>query len=185
MLNVGFYGKLPPQAIVDNIVRQSLDHAIQVDPRADILATGFLGDDSLNSNQYSGPFIYRAAQKKVEIFVLFPKGMINSTSTSTYFVEAEEQKTFPGIKPERKWLTVTIIFPKQPSPGVAYDSIIAEVAKLVPRGIDITVYVSTGNKNQKASWQQMRDTDGANIFADYKASSKQLTRRGKILKQFP
>lgn len=53
-LDVGFYGKVPPPKVVDKIVRESLEHAILIDPTKDILATGFLGNDVLSSSQYSG-----------------------------------------------------------------------------------------------------------------------------------
>lgn len=67
-LSVGFYGKLPRPVVVDKIIRASLDHAILIDPTVDILAVGYLGDDTLNSDQYSGMLVYRASQKKVMPF---------------------------------------------------------------------------------------------------------------------
>jgi len=65
VLNVGFYGELPRPNVIDKILRESLDHAILIDPTVDILAIGFLGDETLNSNQYSGSLVYKASQKKV------------------------------------------------------------------------------------------------------------------------
>jgi len=46
VLNVIFYRKLPPPTVVDKILRESLDHAILIDPSVDILAMAFLGNDT-------------------------------------------------------------------------------------------------------------------------------------------
>jgi hypothetical protein len=183
VLNVSFYGKLPRPDVVDKIVRESLEHAILIDPTVDILATGFLGDDTLNSNQYSGSLVYSARQKKVMTFDEYRGVKANTLSTSSYFVEILEEKTLPGIKPEKKWLSVTIVFPKQPPRNAAYDAIFVETQKLVSKGFDISVYVSVGDQNVKTSWKQMRDIDGAYVFAEYDSASKKLTRKGQLLKQ--
>lgn len=54
MCEVVFRGKLPSPDTVDKIVREALEKAVEKDPSRDILATAFLGDETLNSNQYSG-----------------------------------------------------------------------------------------------------------------------------------
>lgn len=184
VLNVGFYGKLPPPAAVDKIVRQSLDHAILIDPSRDILATGFRGDDVLSGNQYSGSLVYKASERKVLTMDEY-SGVKRATSSGNgYFVEVEDGQTLPGITPARKWLSVTLVFPRKPSRQAAYDAIYAEAQKLAGRGLDVDVYVSIGNQKVKTSWEQMKDTDGGYVFANYKAASKQVWRRGKLLKQF-
>lgn len=185
VLNVCFYGKLPVPSIVDKILRESLDHAILIDPTVDILATGFLGDDTLNSNQHSGSLVYKASQKKVMTFDEYRGIKATTSSTSTYFVEVKEEKTFAGIKPEKKWLSVTIVFPKQPTRDAAYEAIFVETQKLAAKGLDVNAYVSIGDQRVKTSWEQMRDTDGAFVFAEYNAASKKVTRKGQLLKQLP
>ena len=185
VLNVGFYNKLPPPNIVDKIIRESLDHAILIDPNIDILATGFLGDDTLNSNQYSGSLVYKASQKKVMSFDEYRGVKRTTSSRSGYFVEVEEEKTLDGIKPERKWLSVTIVFSKEPSLASAYDAIFLETQKLATRRLDVDTYVSVGDQEVKTSWKQMRDTDGAYVFAEYNARTKRITRKGQLLKQLP
>jgi len=185
VMNVGFYGKLPPPNVVDKILRESLDHAILIDPAVDILATGFLGDETLNSNQHSGSLVYKAGQKKVMSFDEDQGVKTTTSSTSNYFVQIEEEKTFSGIKPEGKWLSVTIIFSKQPTLTAAYDAIFVETQKLATRGLDVNAYVSVGDQNVKTSWNQMRDSDGAYVFAEYNAASRELTRKGQLLKKLP
>jgi len=184
-LNVGFYGKLPPPNVVDKILRESLDHAILIDPTTDILATAFLNDNTLSSNQYSGSLVYKASRKKVMTFDEY-RGVKRTTSgTSGYFVEVEEKKTLAGIKPERKWLSLTIVFSKEPTRTVAYEAIFAEIEKLATRGLDINAYVSVGDQKVKTSWHQMRDSDDAYVFAEYKSTSKGIVRKGQLLRQLP
>lgn len=185
VLNIGFYGKLPPPSVVDRILRESLEHAILIDSTVDILAMGFLGNGALNSNQHSGSLVYKANEKKIMSFDEYRGVTTTTSSTSTYFVEVQEEKTLAGIKPERTWLSVTIVFPKQPAREAAYDAIAAETQKLAARGLDVNAYVSVGDKKVKTSWNQMRDTDGAYVFAEYDAGSKKLTRKGQLLKQLP
>jgi hypothetical protein len=183
VLSVGFYGKLPPPKTVDRIVRESLDHAVLIDPSKDIFATGFLGDETLNSNQFSGALVYKASLKKVMTYDEYSGVKRTSARGNGYFVEIEEGKTVAGIAPQRKWLSVTVVFSKKPSRQAAYDAIFTEVQKLAARGLDANVYVSVGNSKEKTSWVQMRDTDGGYVFANYKAATKQISRRGKLLKQ--
>lgn len=185
VLSVGFYGKLPPPSIADKILRESLDHAILIDPTVDIFAAGFLGDDALNSNQYSGSLVYKVSQKKVMTFEEYRGVKSTTSSRSGYFVEVKEEKTLDGIKPERKWLSVTIVFSKEPSRAAAYDAIFSEIQKLSTRGLDVNAYVSIGDQKVKTLWKQMRDTDGAYVFAEYDAATKKINRKGQLLKQSP
>jgi len=185
VLNVGFYGKLPPPSVVDKILRESLEHAILIDPTVDILAMGFLGNDALNSNQHSGSLVYKAKEKKIVTFDEYRGVKTTSSATKNYFVEVQEEKTLARIRPEKKWLSVTIVIPKQPTRDAAYDAIAAEAQKLAARGMDVNAYVSVGDQKVKTSWKQMKDTDGAYVFAEYDAASKKLMRKGQLLKQLP
>jgi hypothetical protein len=178
-----FTGTLPPPAKVDKIVRESLENAVRKDPSKDILAAAFLGDEHLNGNQYSGMLVYKAADKKIQTIDEYNGVKTSTTATSSYFVETEEQHTYPGITPPRTWLSLTIVFPKTPSRDVAYDAIFAEIQKVTNRGLDVDAYVSVGDKNVKTSWYQMRDDDGAYVFAEYKSTTKAVTRKGALLKE--
>lgn len=183
VLSVGFYGKLPPPKVVDRIIRESLEHAILIDPSKDILAAGFVGDDALSGNQHSGSLVYKASLKKVMTYDEYTGVKRATSSGNGYFVEVEDGETARGITPVRRWLSVTVVFPKKPSRQGAYDAIFAETRKLAARGLDVDVYVSIGNSKEKTSWEQMKDTDGGYVFANYKAADKQISRRGKLLKQ--
>lgn len=185
VLNVVFYTKVPAPAVVDKILRDSLDQAIRIDPSRDILAMAFFGNDALHNNQYSGSLVYKAAERRVVTFNEYLGVKTSMSGTASYLVQVQEDKTLTGIKPERKWLSVTIVFPKAPTQDVAYDAIISETQKLVAKGLDIHLYVSVGNPKVKTSWRQMRDKDGAYVFAEYTALTKRLMRNGQAIKQFP
>jgi hypothetical protein len=137
----------------------------------------------LSGNQYSGALVYRAAEKRImtsdEAFGV----KTTSHATPGYFVVSKENTTARGITPVRKWLTLTLVFPRKPLSDLAYKAVITEVVRVADRGLDINAYVSVGNKADPTTWHQMKDTDGAYIFANYEAASRQVTRKEKLLKQ--
>jgi len=181
VLTVGFYGKLPSPPTVDKILRQTLEHAVLVDGSKNIYASAFRGDDNLTSNQYSGDLVYNAATKKIVTYNEYAGINTTTTAASGYVVEVEENKTLAGITPARKWLSVTLVFPKQPPQDAAYAALVAEAQKLAARRLDMDLYVSVGDPKVKTSWHQMRDKDGAYVFAEYSAATKKLSRKGKLL----
>lgn len=178
-----FHKTLPSPETVDKIVREALEKAVEKDPSRDILATAFLGDETLNNNQYSGMLVYKASDKRIMTLNEYEGVKTSTSSTSSYFVEIEELKTYPGITPSKKWLSLTIVFPKTPTREVAYDAILTEIQKVRNRGRDIDAYVSVGDKNVKTSWYQMRDNDGAFVFAEYDSETKKVTRKDQLLKE--
>jgi hypothetical protein len=182
MCEIVFTGELPTPATVDKIVRESLENAVSKDASKDILAAAFQGDEELTSNQYSGMLVYKAVDKKIQTIDEANGVKYSTSATPSYFVETEEQHTYPGITPPKTWLSLTIVFAKKPSTEVAYDAIISEITKVTKPALDVDAYVSVGDKNVKTSWHQMRDDDGAFIFAEYKPATKEVTRKGRILK---
>ncbi len=184
VLSVSFYSTPPPAAVVDRILRESLAHAALVDSRIDILGMAFLGDDVLSANQYSGALIYKASLKKIVTMDEYRGVKTTTSSAGRYFVEVQEERTLTGIEPARNWLSLTIVFPKKPSRQAAYDAIVTEVRKLTSKGLDVNAYVSVGDQGIKTSWQQVRDDDGAYVFADYNAASKRLTRKDQLVKSY-
>ncbi|MER3415480.1 MAG: hypothetical protein C4297_04605 [Gemmataceae bacterium] len=183
LCNITFSGKLPSPATVDKIVRESLEKAVRKDPSKDILATAFMGNDTLTSNQYSGKLVYKAAEKKILTLDEYRGVKVSTFSTSSYFVQIKEDQTYPGIEPAKKWLSLTIVFPKTPSRKIAYDAIFTEIAKVATKGLDVNACVSVGDKNVKTSWKQMRDNDGAYVFAKYDSATREVTRKGEVLKK--
>jgi hypothetical protein len=181
--HVIFAGKLPSPATVDKIVRESLEKAVQKDPSKDILTATSLGDEDLDNNQYSGELVYKAAEKKILTFDEYHGVKTSTSSTPSYFVQIKEDHTYASITPARNWLILTIVFPKTPSREIAYDAILTEIQKVTNRGLDVDAYVSIGDNNVKTSWNQLRDNDGAYVFAEYKSATKKVTRKGELLKK--
>jgi hypothetical protein len=181
LLSVGFYPPLPAPDVVDSIVRQQLELAVTLDPSHDILAVGLAGDDAMNEVQYSGSLIYVARQKKIQTFEKSRGLKTELESSGDYVTEIKEDKTYEGITPERRWLDVTIVFAKAPSIDRAYKAISIEAEKLSTRGLDVSLHVSVGDPKVRTSWRQIKDADGAYIFARYEAATKELTRKDKLL----
>ena len=184
IINVTFIGRLPSAESVDKILREECEKNVKKKPGQDALCYAYLGDDDLSPNQYNGNLIYKAAQKKILTEDEYNGVKSSSTSNEKYYVYTEEQQTSQGVTPRRTWLSISLVFRKAPSQAEAYSAIIAEIEKVRNRGMDVDTYVKVGDKDVKTSWYQVKDTDGAYIFAGYKAGTKRITRQDRILKQF-
>src|SRR5438094_5449061 len=146
VLELGFDRDVPQPQVVDKMLRESLEHAVAADGSRDIVAIAFLGDEVLSDTQYSGELMYRAAQRK--IMTLEEARGVKTTITDAvgYSVKVSEEQTLAGIKPERKWLTISLIYPTPPPLEEAYISMQSEIEKNVSRGMDIDAYVKIGDK---------------------------------------
>jgi hypothetical protein len=181
--NVSFVGTPPAPAVVDWIVRSALESAVLVDASRDILAMGFVGDEAMKSTQYSGAIIYKASDKRIMTMDEYDGVKKSGKDAGAYFIETKEEKTLAGIKPERKWLSLTLVFPKAPPTQQAYEAAVAEAEKAAEKGIDVKVYVSVGDKGTPTSWNQLKDPSGGFVFVEYQASSKTIRRNTKVFKQ--
>ena len=141
ILLLTFDRDVPQPQVVDKMLRESLEHAVAADGRRDIVAIAFLGDEVLSDTQYSGELMYRAAQRKIMTLEEARGVKTTITDAAGYSVKVSEDKTNEGIKPERKWLTISLIYPTPPPLEQAYRSMQSEIEKNVPRGMDIDAYV--------------------------------------------
>ena len=182
VLELGFDRDVPQPQVVDKMLRESLEHAVAADGSRDIVAIAFLGDEVLSDTQYSGELMYRAAQRK--IMTLEEARGVKTTITDAvgYSVKVSEDKTNEGIKPERKWLTISLIYPTPPPLEQAYTSMQSEIEKNVSKGMDINAYVTIGDKGVKTSQRQMDDPTGGYVFMNYDAPSKKLYRKNMLIK---
>lgn len=181
---ITFSGQLPAPEAVDKILRDEFEKVVKKSPKKDALGRAYLGEDDLTENQFSGNLFYKAAQKKILTEDEYNGTKSSATSTDAYFVLTEEEHTYPGVTPSKTWLALSLVFPKPPPQKEGYEALLAEIEKVRGRGLDVDAYVKAGDKNKKTSWYQVKDTDGAYTFANYDATTKQATRRGKILKQY-
>ncbi|MCX6922918.1 MAG: hypothetical protein NT154_06870 [Verrucomicrobia bacterium] len=180
--NVAFFGKPPPPATVDKILRSALESAILVDSSRDILAMAFLGDTAMSQTQHSGDLVYKAAQKRIMTFDESQGIKSSGADAGAYYVETREEKTFEGITPEKRWLVLTVVFPKTPTSQQAYEAAVTEAVKAAQKGMDVTVYVKVGDKATKTSWRQIRDPSGGFVFVEYEANTKTIRRETKVFK---
>jgi hypothetical protein len=182
VLELTFDRDVPQPQVVDKMLRESLEHAVAADGSRDIVAIAFLGDEVLSDTQYSGELMYRAAQRKIMTLEDARGVKTTITDAAGYSVKVSEEKTLAGIKPERKWLTISLIYPRLPPLEQAYTSMQSEIEKNVSRGIDIDAYVKIGDKGVKTSQRQMDDPTGGYVFMNYNASSKKLSRKNILIK---
>ncbi len=182
VLELGFDRDVPQPQVVDKMLRESLEHAVAADGSRDIVAIAFLGDEVLSDTQYSGELMYRAAQRKIMTLEEARGVKTTITDAAGYSVKVSEGKTLAGIKPERKWLTISLIYPTPPPLEQAYTSMQSEIEKNVSRGMDIDAYVKIGDKGVKTSQRQMDDPTGGYVFMNYDAPSKKLYRKNMLIK---
>ena len=183
--NVTFFGSLPAPQTVDKILRDSLQSAVLIEPARDILAMAFRGDDTLTANQHSGALFYRAAEKRIMTLEESRGVKTSATDTGAYYLELKEDGTHAGIKPERKWLSLSLVFATPPTVQQAQDAAIAEIQKHATRGLDINAAPEIGDKNVKTSWQQMRDPSGGFLFYRYVAADRTIYNKSTPIKKLP
>jgi len=164
------------------MLRESLEHAVAADGSRDIVAIAFLGDEVLSDTQYSGELMYRAAQRKIMTLEEARGVKTTITDAAGYSVKVSENKTNAGVKPERKWLTISLIYPTPPPLEQAYRSMQSEIEKNIPRGMDINAGIDIGDKAVKTSQRQMDDSAGGYVSMRYDALSKKLYRKNMLIK---
>ena len=181
VLSLVFYRTPPSPDAVDRLLRQSLQHATGVDVSKGILSMAFVGDATMTPNQYSGALIFVAKEKKIMTMDEHRRLKKTSLTRARYHVAITEEKTLKGITPERRWLSVSLVYPKKPSHSVAYEDMIAVTKELASRAMNVNIYVFVGDKTKKTSWHQEKDRDGAYMFCDYITKTKKITRKGVLL----
>jgi hypothetical protein len=183
--NITFNGTLPPPETVDKIVHDSLQSAALRYPTQEILAMAWHGDDALTENQYSGNLIYKPAERRIMTLDESRGVKTTGVDVGAYYVAVTEDKTLAGIKPERKWLELSIVFPSTPSVQAAIDAAIAEIENRVAQGLDIDAYVKIGNKDVKTSWQQMPDPLGGFLYFHYTVRDRTIYDERTLIKKLP
>jgi hypothetical protein len=183
--NIVFDGTPPVPKAVDKIVRDSLQSVALSHPTRDILAMAFRGDETLEDNEYSGALVYKAAERR--IMTLDESRGVKSTGfdLGAYYITVREDKTVAGIKPERKWLSLSLIFPSTPSVQRATEAAIGEIGTRLAQGLDINVSVMVGDKNVKTSWKQMPDPAGGFLDFRYTVANRTIYNKSTLIKKLP
>ncbi|MEW6303884.1 MAG: hypothetical protein AB1705_10460 [Verrucomicrobiota bacterium] len=176
LCSVVFSGEKPAPAVVDKIVRSALESALLLDANSDILATAYHEGDVLSTKDYAGPLRYRARDKKILTADSEPEPQRSSYDVGPYFVEVTEERSSPELKPEKRWLSASIIFADVPQRTMAYAAVVTEVRKLASRGQELIVYVMQGNKYSRTTWHQIKDTDGGYLHARFDPATGEVGR---------
>ena len=153
------FKKLPDSSeVVNAIVRTALEAEIKKSDTTDVLAMAFLGEDTIGYPRWSGSLIYKASTKRILTLAEDGGRATQRTDLGKYLLEIRDGKTMEGIKPEKKWLDASFVFPSRPTDAEIYKVVTDELHK--HRGIEVNVTVYTGDKANGMSWQQIDDQDG-------------------------
>lgn len=181
--------ELPKPEDVDKIVRSALESAIIISPNKNIWATACRNDDvgtTLKTTEYSGTLVYESKEKRIVTASEHSGEKISVIDSENYYMQIVESKTLAGIKPERKWLSISIVFPIQPEIDKAAAIAIAEIEKRVALGIDINLYLRVGDKKNKFSWQQIKNSDQPGyVWFSYDSLKRTISGGSKLIKVVP
>ncbi len=165
------FSKLPDtEAEAASIVRQEMTKAIAKDGSKEILAMAFdTSDNALAEEKYGGPIRYSPKDKTIK--TMREQAGLNSQtqSRSDYSVKIDEEGTYPGIVPARRWLTLSLVFSQAPSAEKFKAAARTEISKLKSRRVDIAAYGFAGDSGNSATWQQVRSTSGHYMVANFTA----------------
>lgn len=185
VVHVIFSGILPAPEEVDKIVRTEFEKVIKKNPSVDASTLASGRDCCLTLNDYSGDLYYKAATKSILTEDEFRGVKISTETTDLYVVETAEIIVPDETAPPKTRLLMTLVFPQIPPQNVAYESLVREIDKARPRGLDILAYVYAGDKNKKTSWYQVMGPDGGPIWADYNTLTDQIMTGLTVLKTYP
>jgi len=101
--------------------------------------------------------------------------------TDNYFYIVSGQKTYEGIKPEKSWLFIDVLFKKRFPASTIYSQLLAIAKEWIVVGEELHVIAFYGDKANRLTWEQFRDTDGKFIWIDYDPEAKTFSRAGQIL----
>lgn len=159
-LNVLFYGPKPSSALVEKVLRSSLDAAVAMDSSNDILAGGMSGVDErlIPTRDGSRHLLYVSKDRKTVTMKEYEgiKTAVTESIPGGYFVEYEEWKI--AVRPWTKRGTVSVIFPDEPSRQKAYKILTAELKKVVAKQgkkIKTTAYAFVGERDNPAGRKQI------------------------------
>lgn len=180
-LSLVFPKKLPPADVVDALLRESLESAVRFNGGKDILAMAWLGDAPATATQNSNSWIYVAAKRKVMTMDDYRGVKKSSISRKSYHISIEQRKTIEGIKPERRWLDISLVYPTKPIQENAYKDMIAEIRNLASGEMDFNAYIFVGSKTSEGSWKQVRDKRGGYVFCKYEKASGRIIRKDEVI----
>lgn len=172
-----FFNSLPPTSdIAAEVVRNAVEMLVTKDGSREILAKAFnASGDALPKTQYGGELTYNPGDG--QILTMDERLGLQATERDegTYYVRVEDSRTARGIRPMRRWYNASIVFPSDPSGAEVNAAVLKEIEKLNPRGLDVTVYIYTGDKSNKITWKQVTAPNGNFMVVGYIATTGEIS----------
>jgi len=176
ILNVTIFDKVTT-AQARTMLRSQLELCVSVfQPTDNILAIAWDADEK----QLGDNLIYDVKAKKVMTMDEHSGITHQGKNADGYFIDTENGKTLEGIKPEKHWITLTLVYSKAPVIQAAYTAAVKEAESAASKGLDVNVYVSVGDKTDRDGWQQLKDPAGGYVFVNYDAKTKKISRKDKV-----
>ena len=171
------FNSLPPTSdIAAEVVRNAVEILVKKDGSREILAMAFnASGDALPRRQYGGALTYKPSDG--QILTMDERSGLQATEggEGTYYVRVEDSRTARGITPVRKWSNVSVVFPNEPSGTEVKAAVLKEMEKLKPRGLDLNIYIYTGDKSNKITWKQIIAPNGNFMVVDYVAMTGEIS----------
>ncbi|MCH8315394.1 MAG: hypothetical protein IIA64_05425 [Planctomycetes bacterium] len=172
-----FFNSLPPTSdIAAEVVRNAVVMLVTKDGSREILAKAFnASGDALPKTQYGGELTYNPSDG--QILTMDERLGLQATERDegTYYVRVEDSRTARSIRPVRKWYNASIVFPNDPSGTEVNAAVLKEIEKLKPRGLDVNVYIYTGNKFNKITWKQIKAPNDNFMVVTYVATTGEIS----------
>ena len=170
------FSTLPPTSdIAAAVVRNALEQLVKKGDR-EILAMALdASGDALPDTHYGGALVYKPGDRQIRPLDEQAGLQAVEVAEGSYFVRVEDSRTAEGITPERSWCSVSIVFHDEPSARKVKAAVLKEIDKLKSRGLDVNLYIYTGNKSNKITWKQLTAASGKFMAIDYVAATGEVS----------
>lgn len=157
-------------------VRSAMDQAIAQMPDREIMAKAFdINDNALEAHVYGGELYYDPDTQTTLTDSEKRDYKVERVDYGDYLVIVKERSTAEGITPVRKWLSLKLVWPDEgPTSNAARRVIERESSRYKSRGVDMNLFVFTGDFDNPASWVQIKGS-GKYMFAEYDTETRELT----------
>ena len=178
MVDVTFRGTRPTSAAADAAVRKCVKVAADtMFITNELMGTAWFGRSKADDSPVALPdgsehLTYDPKTKQVRTWNEREGTKPTVAQANGYFVQFKEEKIL--VKPGGKFATISVVFTKQPTEKVAYETLIAEVLKAIDRTQRMmltSAYAQLGSQSDPASWRQIRGANGKYISAQFDPKS--------------
>lgn len=171
------FNSLPPTSdIAADVVRYAAEQLVKKNGNREVLAMAFnASGDALPDEQYGGALVYKPTDGQIRRMHEREGLQTVEVDEGSFFVQIDDGRTARGITPERSWYNVSIVFRDEPRAREVKAAVLNEIDKLKSRGLDINLYIYTGDRLNKITWKQMKAPNGKFMAVDYVAATRQVS----------